>query len=133
MAFLVFSITKFLPSQLGTADSQNDYLSRRTKLYTQKVMTSQLCSMPQFPTTRGVPTCPCANQPPSPLLNDILNCNQNLKKILFLPKNKNSLRNLHTSSNPLKTFWGNCLLKNRIFSINYGKIGYGIAEILRAV
>ena len=23
--------------------------------------------MPQFPTTRGVPTCPSANQPPSPL------------------------------------------------------------------
>ena len=24
--------------------------------------------MPQLPTPRGVPTCPCANQPPSPLL-----------------------------------------------------------------
>ena len=54
-------------SKLGTVESRNGRLSRSTKWYIQKVMASQLCTALQFPTTGGVPTCACANQPPSPL------------------------------------------------------------------
>ena len=40
--------------------------------------------------------------------------------------NENWSQNLHTSSNPPGTFWEKC------FSVNHGKIAFGIKDILRA-
>ena len=58
MPFLAFPDTKFLPSNLGTAESWNGHPPRSTKWRIQKVMISQLCITLQFPTTVGVPTWP---------------------------------------------------------------------------